>query len=325
MALTNFPYGVSSFGVPMVGGGIPMTGTSVGRYIFVDATYGSDGNDGMSWDTAVKTVAQAYSMATTNHDDVIVLSTNAVHTISSILDISKSRVHFVGDVYGRQYGQRARLYMGVTTAVTDIHMVRNTGVGNTFTGIKFWSDNTLTQNTSCVGEGGEYTVYRNCEFYDSTRLTSDTHAEVLLNGDSTQFYNCTFGSLADSVTGDKVRPAVITTLGGVAGGAGTSRDVLFDGCRFWKKAGGTTTAFVKILANAEIERVMEFHDCQFVANILGSTPAVAIASATSLTAGQVLLTGDTCGFDVTKLATATGIISCLNLKVATGTIGVQTT
>ena len=37
-------------------------------------------------------------------------------------------------------------------------------------GIKFYNDNTLTQNVACVGEGGEYTVYRNCEFYDSTRL-----------------------------------------------------------------------------------------------------------------------------------------------------------
>ena len=70
---------------------------------------------------------------------------------------------------------------------------------------------------------------------------------------------------------------------------------------------------------------MEFHDCQFVANMLGATPAVAIALAASLTKSNILLTGDTCGFDVTKLATGTGVISCLNVKVATATIGLQAT
>lgn len=268
------------------------------------------------------TIKEAYNAAVTNRNDVILLSPDT-HAITEMLTISKSRLTFIGDTSGRRYGASAKIVMGVTTATTDIHAVKNIGVRNTFTGIKFDSGNTLTEATSVVGEGGEYAVYNNCEFYSGVKLDSDTYAEVLLNGDSTQFNNCTFGSLAAVVSGDKVRPAVITTLGGVASGAGTSRDVLFDGCRFWKKAGGTTTAFVKVLADAEIERVMEFHDCQFVANILGATPAVAIASATSLTAGQIHLTGDTSGFDVTKLATATGIVSCLNAKVATATIGLQ--
>ena len=153
MPLTNFPNGVSSFGVPIAGGGMPATS---GNYYFVDATNGSDNNRGDSWTSALKTVAAAYALTTTNNNDVIVLSANAVHTISAMLDVSKSRVHFVGDVFGRKYGQRARLNMGVTTAVTDVFVVKNTGIGNTFTGIKFMSDNTLTQHVATVGEGGEY-------------------------------------------------------------------------------------------------------------------------------------------------------------------------
>ena len=110
MSTTNFPYGVSSFGVQMPSGGIPVT---MGKYIFVDATNGVDGNDGLSMSTAVKTIAQAYSLVTTNNDDVIVLSTNAVHTLTSMLTIAKSRVHFCSyDVYGRKYGLAAKIYMG---------------------------------------------------------------------------------------------------------------------------------------------------------------------------------------------------------------------
>jgi hypothetical protein len=320
MSLTNFPGGITSMGMPVLGSGVP---TTFGKVVFVDADNGSDGNDGSSLEAAVKTIAQAYSLVRTNRDDVIMLSTNAVHTISAMLDLSKSRVHFVSlDCFGRRYGQRAKMYMGVTTAVTDVFMIKNTGIGNTFSGIKFYNDNTLTQNVAAVGEGGEYAVYSNCEFYDSTRLTSDTHAEMVLNGDSAQFNNCTFGSLADAVTGDKVRPAILLTKETVGTGL-VSRDVLFDGCRFWKQAGGTTTAMVKGAAT-DVERVMEFHDCQFVANPLGSTPAVAISSAT-LTVGMMILTGDTCAFNCTKIATATGVFSGLSAKVATATIGLQTT
>ena len=320
MSMTNFPGGITSMGVPVMGGGLPAT---YGTVFFVNPDTGDDTNyDGKSAETPFATVAAALAACTTNKDDVIVLSTSTAHTISAMLDVSISRVHFVSmDFYGRLYGQRARLTMATTTATTDLYLMKNTGTGNTFTGIKFDNANALTQNVAAVGEGGEYTVYRNCEFYDSTKLTSDTHAEMVLNGDSAQFFNCTFGSLATAVSGDKVRPAILLTRETITGKV--ARDVYFDGCKFWKNAGGTTTAMVKGAAT-DVERVMEFHDCQFVANPLGSTPAVAISTAT-LTAGMILLTGDTCATHCTKIATATGIFSCLPARVATATIGIQTT
>jgi hypothetical protein len=320
--LTNFPYGVSSFGVPIAGGGYPAT---KGRYIFVDATAGVDGNDGLSWETAVKTVAQAYSMATTNKDDVIVLSTYADHTLTAMLPITKSRIHFVGDVYGRHYGQAAKIVMADTTATTNVHMVKNIGTRNTFSGIKFVSTDTLTEATSVFGEGGEYTVFRNCSF-EGVKLTSDTYAEVLLNGDSTAFYDCSFGTTATPVVGDKIRPCIITTAGGVASGAASSKDVLFSNCKFFKHAGGTATVMVKVAAAADLTRgFMEFKDCTFIANKTGSTPAVAIALGATLTASQVLLTGSTCAFNCAATGTGTGIISGCSAKVAAAIIGIQST
>ena len=320
MNVTNFPSGVSSMGVQLPSSGIPST---YGRYIFVDADNGNDGNDGRTLGTAVATIAQAYSLATTNKDDVIVLSTNAVHTLTAMLDLSKNRVHFVSlDTFGRRYGQRAKVYMGVTTAVTDVFVVKNTGVGNTFTGIKFYSDNTSAYCVATVGEGGEYAVYNNCEFYNSTLLNSNTRAEMALNGDSAQFYNCTLGSLADAVVGNVVRPAILLTASTVGTGL-VSRDVLFDNCRFWKQAGGTGTSMIKGGTN-DIERIMEFHDCQFVANPLGSAPAVAIALGTQAV-GMVILTGDTCATGCTKIATATGVFNATPARVATATIGIQAT
>lgn len=272
------------------------------------------------------TVASAYDAATTDANDVIVLSGNASHTLTAMLTVSKNRVHFIGfDGSGeRRYGQGAKITIGVTTNTANVAMIKNTGVRNTFTNIKFTSNDTLTQAITCFAEGGEYTTFKNCEFYKSTHLTSDTAAELLLNGDSTQFYNCTFGSLADSVTGDKIRPAVRTANGQVAAGL-VCRDVLFEGCRFWKKAGGTTTAFVYVAADADIERGMEFSNCRFIANKLGSVPAVAIATAASLTNSQIMLTGDTIAVNCTKVATATGVVNGTPARVATATIAIQAT
>lgn len=298
--------------------------TVFGNSWYVDAGVGSDSNVGNTPTTAFATIGAAVAAAATNNDDVIFLSASSTaHVQTSMLTVSKSRLHFVGTGIGnRKYGQRARITMGVTTDTADVFMVKNTGVGNSFTNIKFANGNTLTQNVAAVGEGGEYASYNNCEFYDSTRLNSDTHAEVVCNGDSAQFFNCTFGSLADSVSGDKIRPAILLTAGTVGSGL-VSRDVLFDGCKFWKNAGGTTTAMIKGAAT-DVERVMEFHDCQFVANVLGAQPAVAIDVAT-LTVGQIILTGDTCSFECTKIATATGVLSGLPARVATATIGIQAT
>lgn len=317
---TDYPNGVTSFGSLLTGVNVPAT---FGNVYFVDYDHGSDNNDGLSLNKALKTVAEAYDRVTTNHNDVICLSAYSAHPLTEMLTVSKNRVHFLGLGVGlRKYGQRAKLVMGVTTTATDLFAVKNTGIGNSFINIKFDSGNTLTEAIGTVGEGGEYALYQNCEFYNSVKLDSNTHAELVLNGDSAQFVNCTFGSLADSVSGDKVRPAVLLTKETVGTGK-VSRDVLFDGCRFWKNAGGTTTAMVKGAAT-DVERIMEFHNCGFIANVLGAVPAVAISSAT-LTAGQILLTGDTFASECTKIATATGILSCLNAKVATATIAIQTT
>ena len=253
--LTNFPNGVSSYGVPLLGSGIPMT---FGTYYFVDADNGSDANDGLSKETALKTVAAAYAKTVTNHDDVIVLSSNAGHTISSMLTVSKNRVHFVGaGAPGRKYGQRARLSMGTTTAVTDVGMIKVTGIGCSFTNIKFSSTNALTQSIYTVIEGGEYTIYQNCEFYKGSHLNVTTASELVANGDSTQYINCTFGSLADAVSGNIIRSAVRLTKE-IAGTGKVARDNYFENCLFWKRAGGTTTAFVYSAADADVERLVHF-------------------------------------------------------------------
>jgi hypothetical protein len=58
MGLTNFPNGISSFGVPVLGG---MSPSIYGRYWFVDAKTGADGNSGRSRDRPFLTMAKAFA------------------------------------------------------------------------------------------------------------------------------------------------------------------------------------------------------------------------------------------------------------------------
>ena len=71
--LTNFPNGISSFGVAqLAGSGIPFTG----QPFFVDPVNGIDGNSGKSVDRALKTLSRAHDLMTDGANDVAYLIGN---------------------------------------------------------------------------------------------------------------------------------------------------------------------------------------------------------------------------------------------------------
>ncbi len=84
MTLTNFPNGITSFGVPQVGSGqIPVTN---GNYYFVcnrSGANGSDGNEGTSPENPFATLDTAINNCTANNADVIVILPGHAETISS--------------------------------------------------------------------------------------------------------------------------------------------------------------------------------------------------------------------------------------------------
>lgn len=255
------------------------------------------------------TVAAAYAACTTNRNDVILISANTGHTMSAVLDVTKSRVHFIGMTpvgINRRYGLRSRLTMGVTTPTTDIAVVKNTGVGNSFRNLKFDSSNTLTQSLYAFAEGGEYTYVENCEFYKSTHLNSSTAAELLMNGDSSHFKNCLFGSLVNTTVSTAIRPAVLLTRETITGKV--CRDGFFEGCLFYTKAADVAQRLVYSAGATDVERSLVFKDCIFAAAKLGAAvPAEAVGGAAALTQGQIILK-DCMAANITKWSTLTGVV-----------------
>lgn len=291
----------------LIGGSAGLPATK-GKYIFCDYGSGSDGNDGSSPSEAVKTVAQAYSLATTNMDDVIVLVGSSTHTLSAMLTVAKNRVHFIGmDASGgRRYGQNAKVSLGVTTDATDIATLEVTGVRCSFHNIKFQNSNTVAQGIYCVVDAGEYTVFDSCEFYKSTDLDVTGAAELVANGDSSEYRNCYIGSTVNAITGAILRPCVLVT-GGIVSGK-KARDVSFRSCILARKCGDTGNRFVYGANATDVERIMLFEDCIFWNTALAAaTPAQNVAFGATQTEGSVLLRNCSSIGAATAMSTTTGV------------------
>lgn len=80
MPLTNFPQGVSSFGIPLIGSGPILT---TGSVFFVQSTApgASDSNAGTSADKPLATIAAAVAKCTANKGDVIFVGSGHVETV----------------------------------------------------------------------------------------------------------------------------------------------------------------------------------------------------------------------------------------------------
>jgi len=254
------------------------------------------------------TIASAYSAVTSNRHDIIFLSANAAHAQTSMLTIAKSRVHFVGMSMrsGRTLGMgaRTRVTMGATLVATDIAVLLNTGVGNTFDSIKFDNGNDKAESLYSVVESGEYAVYRNCEFYNSDNLDIAGSAELVANGDSSQFIDCYIGSTANEIVGAIVRPCVLGTKSIAPSGTKQLRDNVFIDCVFARKGGNAANRFVAGANADDVGRMLMFKGCTFFNNILGTAnPGAAIDFTTAQTAGNIFLDSNCAVVAVTVMGT----------------------
>jgi len=271
-------------------------------------------------------LSAAYDATTTNRNDVVILDGNTSHTLTAMLTISKNRIHFVGLEWllgvRKRYGQASKVVIGVTTATANVAMITNTGVRNSFRGIKFDSQDTLTEGITCFAEGGEYTYFENCEFYKATHLDSDTAAELLLNGDSSQFKDCTIGDLVNTTVSTAIRPRIRLAREIITGKV--CRDCRLDGCEILTKAANNANRLVYSAGATDVERRLVFKDCIFAGAKLGAATAdQAIGGAAALTEGQIILK-DCAAYNIDKWSPLTGVIGNMPTADASmDTVGIQ--
>ncbi len=305
-------------GVPIIGGGGFAT---FGKSYFVDVERGSDNFDGLAMinengqggSGPFATYAAAEDAVTSGNHDFIYLSGEGAHAIADEITFDKSRVHTVALPFmGVQMGQRARFEMGVTTG-TAIGIIKNTGVGNTWHGIKFRSTDTLATSLYTFADGGEFTVLDSCSFEKASLLTTATVAELLCNGDTPTYRNCSFGNGIYTVAA--ARQNVLFTRQTITGKV--ARDIRFEKCTFVSRC--NDTAFVNCRAtNNDIERTATMEDCEFIA--VKTSPAAqadVFGIAIALSDARIILKGNCIVDNIAEIASTAGVFVNGSIGAAT--------
>lgn len=96
MPLTNFPNGITSFGMPVIGNGGKLIPPSSGTYYFVSSATGSDGNTGKDIAKPLATLDAAYNKCVANKSDVIVVLENHAESLASAIALDTEGVSIVG-------------------------------------------------------------------------------------------------------------------------------------------------------------------------------------------------------------------------------------
>jgi hypothetical protein len=276
-------------GILLATGGAPAVGLPFGNAYFVDYRNGSDNNNGRSRSHALQTLSTAIDKVTSNNNDVIYVDGDSTVVETSMVSLTKNRVHIVGyNGAPGLLGQGAKVSCTITAGATNIATFQNTGVRNTVSNVKFMNASTVAEGLYAVAEGGEFTRYFNVEMYKSTDLDATGAAELLMNGDSSQFYRCVIGSTVNAISGAILRPCVLLSRETLTGKV--ARDFIFEDCIFLRKCGNSGNRFVYGANATDVERMGLFKKCLFWnAKLASATPAQNVAFGSAQTQGEVLL------------------------------------
>lgn len=303
MGLTNFPNGISSFGVPVLGGigGLPFTG----NWWFVDPVNGLDGNAGNNTNLPLQTLYQALNKATANNNDVIVLIGNGATSgtarlskalaqgidptaTSGVLKWNKAATHLIGVTAPTAIAERARIAppSGTYTASTfgSADLVEVSVQGCMFANVSlFHGFSTGGAAQICWKDTGGRNAYFGMQFGGmgdaASAADAGSRSVVISGGGENYFSRCTFG--LDTVA----RSAANASL---EFAAATPRNV-FEDCLFPFQTTSATVLGILGTGATCMDRFQLFKRTMFINNIKSSsTQMTALASLTNAAPGGLL-------------------------------------
>ena len=323
-SLTNFPNGISSFGIPVLGGiaGIPFTG----NYWFVNPATGLDGNSGGSPSQALATLYQALNKAVEGNNDVVILigngqssgtarlSTASAQTITpaataGTLVWNKDATHLVGVCAPSMFSQRARIAppTGTYTQATfgSGNFVTVSSSGCFFANFSLFNGfSTGGTNQICWTDNGQRNAYYNVHFGGMGDATSAADAgsrsvKIGAAGSGENYFgHCTFG--LDTVA----RGAANASLE-LAGA--TPRNV-FEDCLFVVDTTAATPLHILGTGADCLDRGNILRRCQFINDIKsGSTAISEVLSLTSASPGGLIMFNNCSSIGATKWGDTNGL------------------
>lgn len=259
MPLTNFPYGLSSFGIPLLGNSLGFG--AQGNVFFLDPVSGNDGFDGKSPDAAFKTLAYAYSKTTSDQNDVIYYLSRVASglNLTATLTWANNATHLIGVGAPSLLNKRPR----VGHSANFSPMIDVTGNGCVFSNLYFIYGRGNAGNLICLRVKGNRNVFDSCHIAGPGHATEAGTAGFNLldinglnaNGSENLFRNCTIG---------------LTTLPYTAACnqvvlEGYAARTVFDRCLFLARidaAGGAGSVMEKTGAG-DVGEFALFRDCVF--------------------------------------------------------------
>lgn len=291
MALTNFSNGLSSFGVPVIGGGLIPFGKD-SKVFFVDQLNGSDGHKGDNPKRALATLSKAHSLMTSNRNDVAIVIGSVTGTNPNIssgsgssigvresatLAWSKDQCHIVGLSYNR-VAQRVSIRSDGTEFTP---LVNVTGDGCVFANLHAFHGYDDDSAQICWNDGGERNAYYNVHFGGMGHQTAADNAggrSLRINGSGLgehYFRDCVIG--IDTVTRGAANASLELA-------SSVTRNI-FERCLFPAHTDAASPLFVSIGASG-IDRFVLFKECVF--NVMGTALTQAM-SINNSAGGNVLL------------------------------------
>lgn len=337
MTLTNFPNGITSFGVPVLSavGGIPFTG----NYYFVDPVSGLDGNSGLSPDRALQTLYRAHQLCLDGNNDVVFLvgngqssgtarlSTALAQTIDPLatagtLTWTKNATHLVGITAPTGVSQRARIAppTGVYTQATfgSGNFITVSASGCYFANFSVFNGfSTGGVNQIAWTDSGGRNCYENVAFggIGDAASAADTGARSLKITGTTgenRFTNCTIG--LDTVT-RSVANASLEFAGG------TPRNQ-FISCTFPFQTSNAGVLGIIGTGAACMDRWQQFHSTMFINNLKSTSTQMSVLTAlSSASPGGLILMKDATLVGITEYGDTNGLA---NTYIDAGTVTAAT-
>lgn len=307
MSLTNFPNGVTSFGIPVLGGLLPPGG----NVYFLDPDQGNDGNDGSSPAQAFATLAVAENALTANQNDILFyIANDASLTLTAALAWDKDYTHFIGLCAPTHAAQRARIFqLSTLTGASPLLTISASGcIFANFYIFQGVADATSLINVSVTGGRN---LFYNVHFAGGGHATQAIDGGASLKLDAAEenlFERCTVGvDTIDAATG----------MVGLLFDGEAHRN-LFRDCVFRMRAGNTGAAFVEIVDSTGIDRDNTFDNCLFINNSTANDMAGAFVIPVGMGEPRLLLLKDCLFHNVTKLDANDRGVLFGNMNAVTG-------
>ena len=254
----------------------------MGNTFYLDPANGSDGNDGKSVATAVKTLTTGYGLLRDGYNDTLVYiaGTGSIN-LSATLTWDKSYAHLIGLCSPVGIGNRARIFQAAATGISPL--IDITGSGCVFKNIYVNQGVADATSKICVRVTGQRNYFENCHFTGINNATQDVAGASSLNLSGAQenlFMNCFIGSDTQITRGANSTELAIDTA------ATRNR---FKECTIYAYISHASHALVTVAALG-IDRFMIFEKCLFMTDSVNQGVSLTQAfSLPAMTQGKIIL------------------------------------